>query len=243
MHLPILRSLQNCSTLFTSISFSLHWFSREHPSWRLKHKQIHRENTYKYLFLLEIIYITNAENIMLIRITIVIYEIGIECYALQVKTRRKYSRSRLKTPSMPSSTWPRPQTHKLGVLVRMPSCVNFFFPVAVAARPVVLSRGRVYHNSLQSHSNKYLFHLDKEKEQYKKAIIRMLWGVANSYKESLVHSPELSSRDTYRKNPLHDQRDCNNIVDWSPLDLSVMNRYKESLLHWRIKNKLEDTNY
>ena len=49
--------------------------------------QIHSEYTYKYLFLLEFIYITNMENIMLIRTSIVIFEIGIECYVLQVKTR------------------------------------------------------------------------------------------------------------------------------------------------------------
>ena len=35
----------------------------------------------------EFIYITNTENIMLIRIPIVIYEIGIEYNILQVKTR------------------------------------------------------------------------------------------------------------------------------------------------------------
>ena len=63
----------------------------------------------------------------------------------------------------------------------IPSRVNLL-PVAVVARIVVLCRGRVYHNSLLSHSYKSLFHLDKEKEQHKNAIIRMRWGVANSYK-------------------------------------------------------------
>ena len=44
----------------------------------IKTQTKHSQYTYRYLFLFEFIYITNTENIMLIRILFVIYEIGIE---------------------------------------------------------------------------------------------------------------------------------------------------------------------